>query len=311
MHQPFVFPVVDVCHACRCVCVYSLNRSSSLTPHPTPRTPQVSGIINPSPEILRAPVSGAPCVIYDVIAWEYVDAGSPGAVDCDEEGVEKGEGFDNEGLEEKTKPTLADGGIVGFRNKIWVKRFEETRTADFYLSDPNYSAATHPDGPKVFVPARGPQGGSDGHLLAMDFHPLRKDSTRRGMLTIYFSGTELVIPHNITELGARHGFVHARSRRRVMRYEERAYCVGDPVALMGVVGKGADPFAKPMPVMTPVSYCAPFSASLAVVLSYTTGHLCSIPCYPIGCRCNCCTQPITNRSSRPIHPPSLFQKNRC
>ena len=236
-----------------CVCV-------RLTPRPSPfALPQVSGIINPSPEILRAPVSGAPCVIYDVIAWEYVDAGSAGAVDCDEEGVEKGEGFDNEGLEDKAnKQALAEGGagtgIVGFRNKIWVKRFEETRTADFYLSDPNYSSATHPDGPKMFVPARGPQGGSDGHLLAMDFHPLRKNSTRRGMLTIYFSGTELVIPHNITELGARHGFVHARSRRRVMRYEERAYCVGDPVALMGVVGKGADPFAKPMPVMTPVSH---------------------------------------------------------
>ena len=209
---------------------------------------QVSGIINPSPERLRAPVSGIPCVIYDVVAWEYVDAGSPGAVDCDEEGVEKGYGFDNKGLEEK-----ATEGVLGFHNKVWVKRFEETKTADFYLSDPSHSSATHPDGPKMFVPARGPQGGSDGNMLAMDFHPLRKESTRRGMLTIYFSGTELVIPHNITELGARHGFVHARSRRRVMRYEERAYCVGDPVALMGVVGKGADPYAKPVPVMTPVS----------------------------------------------------------
>jgi hypothetical protein len=125
-------------------------------------------------------------------------------------------------------------------------------------------------------------------MLAMDFHPLRKNSTRRGMLTIYFSGTELVIPHNITELGARHGFVHARSRRRVMRYEERCYCVGDPVALMGVVGKGADPFAKPCPVMTPVSHTSRQSASERLLDS-------NLPV----CYVRLCTS-----IAHPTHPPS-------
>ena len=275
---------------CMCACV--LYYVSLTAIHP-----QVSGIINPSPEILRAPVSGAPCVIYDVIAWEYVDAGSSMAVDCDEEGVVQGDGFDNEGLFEKTK--LTEGGVVpGFRNRVWVKRFEETRTADFYLSDPNHSAATHPDGPKIFVPSRGPQGGSDGHMLAMDFHPLRKNSTRRGMLTIYFSGTELVIPHNITELGARHGFVHARSRRRVMRYEERCYCVGDPVALMGVVGKGADPFAKPCPVMTPVSHTSHQSAS---ELFCTRRSLCSMCASLVPPLLTPLTHPLVTRPTTIAH----------
>jgi len=35
---------------------------------------QVAGVITPSPEILRAPVSGMPCVLYHVVAWELVDA---------------------------------------------------------------------------------------------------------------------------------------------------------------------------------------------------------------------------------------------
>ena len=34
-------------------------------------------------------------------------------------------------------------------NMIWVKRFQEVKTADFYLSDPNYTSATHPNGPQV------------------------------------------------------------------------------------------------------------------------------------------------------------------
>ena len=38
-----------------------------------------------------------------------------------------------------------------------------------------------------------------------------------GVLSIYFTGRELVIPHNITDLGARHGFKHSRTRRRIMR----------------------------------------------------------------------------------------------
>ena len=66
---------------------------------------------------------------------------------------------------------------------IWVKRFEEVKTADFYLSDPNYTSATHPNGPQLFVPARGPNGdgkGSDGSMIALDFLPMRADRTRRG-----------------------------------------------------------------------------------------------------------------------------------
>ena len=90
---------------------------------------------------------------------------------------------------------------------IWVKRYSEVKSADFYLSDPNFPATTHPNGPQLFVPARGPPAGAgvgsgvgkegvgaDGVIEALDFHALRSDRPRKGNLNIYFSGTVRVLP---------------------------------------------------------------------------------------------------------------------
>jgi hypothetical protein len=81
------------------------------------------------------------------------------------------------------------------------------KSADFYLSDPNFPATTHPNGPQLFVPARGPPAGAgvgsgvgkegvgaDGVIEALDFHALRSDRPRKGNLNIYFSGTVRVLP---------------------------------------------------------------------------------------------------------------------
>jgi hypothetical protein len=209
-------------------------------------------------------VSGIPCVLYHVVAWEYVSAGSTIDIDFDlmteEQRVEmlqaeseRGQPIDSTRVAERTNQILTvDNGSI-LNRKRWVKRFEEIRSADFYLSDPQYPApAGSPHGPQVFVPSRG-EGGSDGNIRALDFHDLRRSRGRRGMLSVTFGGREFVIPDNITALAQRNGFQHSRKARRVMRYEERAFCVGDPIVLMGMVSAGMDTFARPMPCLTTVS----------------------------------------------------------
>jgi hypothetical protein len=174
----------------------------------------ICGRILPVTQVLQAPVSGKPCVYYEVLAEQLVDK-------TDENGM-------------IGVPDTVDN------HKVWVPLCREIKSADFTLVDIEFPSIS------VYVP------GSQMKINVFATEDAFQQSAAKGMRSKMVVRHDK-LPSYTKEFLARNGIDIEDIGRRQVRYREANFEYGEQIAVLGLVRNTEDVRGNPVKFVKAVS----------------------------------------------------------